>query len=164
MISKTSRLKTLIFLVLAVALVAHLALFLGVMYANPDGFFRGDSVAYWQLSENIVHHVTFSQDQSPPFKPAHDRTALYPFFLAVLIAIGLTVPSIIFVQILFSIACCLLVILLSYRLTGEWTPGILAVFFLPWTFQKNAHGRTRIAMTKIAHCRAPNEQSIVPKD
>ncbi len=130
MIFKTSRLQTLIFLVLAVALVLRLALFLGMMFANPDGFFRGDSVEYWRLSENIIHDLTFSQDQSPPFRPAHDRTPLYPFFLAVLKAIGLSVPSIIVVQILFSTACCLLVILLSYRLTGEWTPGILAGLFL----------------------------------
>ena len=95
MIFKTSRLQKLIFLVLTVALVWRFALFLGITYANPDGFFRGDSVGYWQLSENMIHHVSFSQDQSPPLKPAHDRTPLYPLFLAALKAIGLAVPSII---------------------------------------------------------------------
>ena len=147
MISKTSRRQTLIFLVLAVALVARFALFLGITYANPDGFFRGDSVGYWRLSENIIHHATFSQDQSPPLKPAHDRTPLYPLFLTALKAIGLAVPSIIVVQIFLSTACCLLVILLSYRLTGEWIPGILAGFFLALDIPSIAHANAILTET-----------------
>lgn len=147
MITKTSSVQTLIFLVLAVALVCRLALFLGIMYADPDGFFRGDSGVYWQISENIIHHVTFSQDQSPPFEPAHQVTPLYPFFLAGLKIIGNGVPGIILVQILLSTACCALVILLSYRLIGEWTPGILAGSFLALDIPSIAHANTILTET-----------------
>ena len=118
--------KTGIIIILLIALATRILLFSGILLKNPDGFFQGDAYCYWQIAENVINHGSFSQSTAQPFIPSHNRTPVYPLFLAFLRYIGLDAKGIVFIQILLSSATCLIVILLTYKLTESWKPAFLA--------------------------------------
>ncbi|MDY6862054.1 MAG: glycosyltransferase family 39 protein, partial [Thermodesulfobacteriota bacterium] len=115
-----------IIIVAIVALTTRILLFSGILMRNPGGFFQVDSYGYWQIAENIINHNSFSSSNNMPLMPNHSRTPLYPLFISSLSWFGLNAPGIIFIQILLSSVTCILVIFLTYALTGNWKPAFLA--------------------------------------
>lgn len=114
-----------IIIILTIALTARIALFLGILIRNPSGFSLY-LFEYWPIAENIVNHGSFSYSNVHPLIPDHSRTPLYPLFISSLRYVGLNATGIIFIQILLSSATCLLVILLTYKLIGNWQSAYLA--------------------------------------
>jgi 4-amino-4-deoxy-L-arabinose transferase-like glycosyltransferase len=47
-----------------------------------------DSIGYYRLAENLRHHGIFSRCERPPFIPDNIITPVYPFFLAILLAMA----------------------------------------------------------------------------
>jgi len=47
-----------------------------------------DSIGYFRLAENLRQHGLFSRSERPPFIPDNVLTPVYPFFLAMLLAIA----------------------------------------------------------------------------
>jgi 4-amino-4-deoxy-L-arabinose transferase-like glycosyltransferase len=47
-----------------------------------------DSIGYFRLAENLRHHGVFSRSEQPPFAPDSVLTPVYPFFVAVLLALA----------------------------------------------------------------------------
>jgi|GEM_PF-1042011 len=110
---------------LAVALVAHLAVYLLFLIRFGTGGEWGwyvlgsDDLGYLRLARNVWHGV-FSQSVAPPFLPDSDRMPLYPLFLSLL----RFVPgwSVIALQQFFSIGG----VLLWYRLAKRIAPPKVA--------------------------------------
>jgi 4-amino-4-deoxy-L-arabinose transferase-like glycosyltransferase len=47
-----------------------------------------DAIGYFRLAENLRHHGVFSRSEEPPFAPDSVLTPVYPFFVAVLLALA----------------------------------------------------------------------------
>jgi 4-amino-4-deoxy-L-arabinose transferase-like glycosyltransferase len=47
-----------------------------------------DAIGYFRLAENLRHHGVFSRSEQPPFAPDSVLTPVYPFFVAVLLALA----------------------------------------------------------------------------
>jgi 4-amino-4-deoxy-L-arabinose transferase-like glycosyltransferase len=47
-----------------------------------------DSIGYYRLAENLWHHGVFSRSEQPPFAADSVLTPVYPFFVAVLLALA----------------------------------------------------------------------------
>ncbi len=121
-----NRVVTKIQSILIIALAVRILLFSGILLNNPDGFFTRDSYDYNQIADNIVHHASFSQNSSPPLLPDHSRTTLYPIYISLFKWVGLGPSSMIFFQILLSVATTLFVILITYKLVDNWNSALFA--------------------------------------
>ena len=113
--------------ILLIALSLRILLFIGIRLNNPKRFLTNtDSIQYWQIAENILNHGSFSLSNTQPIIPDHSRTPLYPLFISMLKWLGSDASGIIFIQILVSVATCLIVILLTYKLVNSWKAANLA--------------------------------------
>ena len=111
---------------LTLALGARLALFAGILTANPDGFFDVDSRGYWALAENLLERGIFSQGTAPPYLPDATRTPVYPLFLAGLRGVGFGPVGVALVQILLSSAIVVGVVVFTRRWVGRLDAALIA--------------------------------------
>ncbi|MFC2169582.1 ArnT family glycosyltransferase [Acidobacteriota bacterium] len=111
---------------LMLCLCVRVFLFAGIKLKNPSGFFQNDSYGYWKIAENLVNYGTFSQSDEFPLAPDHSRTPVYPILIAAMIKLGFNAYSVIIVQLILSCLTCLLIVWMTYKLSGNYLSGLLA--------------------------------------
>ncbi|RLC79768.1 MAG: hypothetical protein DRI61_07195 [Chloroflexi bacterium] len=109
----------------SVALILRLLLWMAVGFLHPEGFFTSDSQEYWGLAQSLLTFHTFTRGL-PGLPPEHERTPVYPLFLAALRAVGLGPRWIVLVQVLLSVATVWGVAALAGLLTRNWKAGLMA--------------------------------------
>src|SRR5208282_3436468 len=62
------------------AIIPRLIILIPLLWKR-DRPLTGDSLGYWTLAQNLLHHGVFSLSSSPPYAAETFRTPGYPFFL-----------------------------------------------------------------------------------
>jgi len=113
------------------AFVIRMLLFIFVCGSPGHSFMFTDSFDYDNVAVNLLEHRQFFQSGGPEnFEPYTFRTPVYPFYLAILYALGgrnVYVPIIF--QIIIGSLTCLLVYQLGKELTGK-IGGLVAGFIM----------------------------------
>jgi len=76
------------FIIFLVSALTKLLFGLLVLVAAERIISDPDSIGYYRLAENLRQHGIFSRCERPPFIPDNIITPVYPFFLAILLAVA----------------------------------------------------------------------------
>jgi 4-amino-4-deoxy-L-arabinose transferase-like glycosyltransferase len=111
-----------IFIALAAGLVVRL-FFIALVDYN---YASGDAFEYDRLARNLAAHGTFSESATPPYEPSVQRAPGYPIVVATFYAIaGHHYAPIIALQVLLSLATCVLLALAAGRLSPRLALPVL---------------------------------------